>query len=545
MKGLAKQFEAVLWPVVRLPFALVLRSPSCRRSALPLSCQPLISSAPVREHTMSFDVSSLVESSSIIVILLVPRLLALHSIPIFDDAFITFRYAEHLARGYGLVYNLNSRVLGTTTPFFAILLAGLSWLRIEPRTGALAIGIASDVFTGLFCYSILKADLGRYTAITSLSIFAIAPNFVRISVGGMESGLFLACSLLIIYLLAEKRYGTALMLAAIAVYIRPEAVVLCGLAIVGMCAEPRRNSLYAIAAGFLIFAVPLVIIWSYYGTPIPSSILAKGRHVSGGIWGVVRVFFFPVGLVQALLTLLLPFGLRDVWRRSGFCKWLLVWTSLYVAAYLIARPVVFTWYALPVYFTEAVCAAAALARFTSRLVRYVFSVERSGLATAVAISMATWSVVWLVAGTAPVTKNIDDPLRLWCERNVRASDTIAAGDIGAVGYYSGAYVYDLAGLVWPGRFKYASQFDVILAKRPKFIFAEVSDYNQALFDSQSDVGRIYSPVVRFSKLGKKSIYPTRNEFAKGWQQDYVMFVRRDSAVAFTDRPEVLAVARVH
>ena len=46
-------------------------------------------------------------------------------LPIIDDAFITYRYAANLARGNGLVYNAGERVLGTTTPGYAILLAGV------------------------------------------------------------------------------------------------------------------------------------------------------------------------------------------------------------------------------------------------------------------------------------------------------------------------------------------------------------------------------------------------------------------------------------
>src|SRR5512137_2367998 len=43
-----------------------------------------------------------------------------------DDAFITFRYARNLVHGAGLVYNTGERVLGTTTPVYALWMAALS-----------------------------------------------------------------------------------------------------------------------------------------------------------------------------------------------------------------------------------------------------------------------------------------------------------------------------------------------------------------------------------------------------------------------------------
>jgi len=37
--------------------------------------------------------------------------------------FITFRYAEQIAKGNGFVYNIGEPVYGTTTPLFTILLS--------------------------------------------------------------------------------------------------------------------------------------------------------------------------------------------------------------------------------------------------------------------------------------------------------------------------------------------------------------------------------------------------------------------------------------
>lgn len=43
-----------------------------------------------------------------------------------DDAYITFRYARNLVEDAGFVYNPGEHVLGTTTPLYTLLLAGLS-----------------------------------------------------------------------------------------------------------------------------------------------------------------------------------------------------------------------------------------------------------------------------------------------------------------------------------------------------------------------------------------------------------------------------------
>ena len=64
-----------------------------------------------------------------------------------DDAYITFRYARNLVTGAGFVYNPGERVLGTTTPLYTWLLAGLA-LATGSRdfpTLALAVNVLAGV----------------------------------------------------------------------------------------------------------------------------------------------------------------------------------------------------------------------------------------------------------------------------------------------------------------------------------------------------------------------------------------------------------------
>src|SRR3990172_13278728 len=67
-------------------------------------------------------------SWAVLVALIVILALAARLIPgprTIDDAYITFRYARNLLAGQGLVFNPGERVLGTTTPVYTLLMAGL------------------------------------------------------------------------------------------------------------------------------------------------------------------------------------------------------------------------------------------------------------------------------------------------------------------------------------------------------------------------------------------------------------------------------------
>jgi hypothetical protein len=70
-----------------------------------------------------------------------------------DDAFITFRYADHLVRGHGLVFNAGERVEGYTN------LSWTLWIALGLR-----LGIAAEIWAGIWgiaCFAATLALLAR------------------------------------------------------------------------------------------------------------------------------------------------------------------------------------------------------------------------------------------------------------------------------------------------------------------------------------------------------------------------------------------------
>ena len=78
----------------------------------------------------------------------------------FEDALITFRYAENIASGNGFVYNANERVLGTTTPLWTLILAGAKFAGADLFSASKMLGILLDAATCLLMIAIMS-PLGR------------------------------------------------------------------------------------------------------------------------------------------------------------------------------------------------------------------------------------------------------------------------------------------------------------------------------------------------------------------------------------------------
>src|SRR5437870_9145345 len=66
---------------------------------------------------------------------------------VIDDAFISFRYAENLVRGYGLVYNPGERVEGYTNFLWVLLIAGFHALGADSLSAAKVLGALANAST--------------------------------------------------------------------------------------------------------------------------------------------------------------------------------------------------------------------------------------------------------------------------------------------------------------------------------------------------------------------------------------------------------------
>ncbi|HMG22775.1 MAG TPA: hypothetical protein VK607_15680, partial [Kofleriaceae bacterium] len=70
-----------------------------------------------------------------------------------DDAFITFRYADHLVRGDGLVFNPGERVEGFTNLLWTLWTAAGLWFGVSAEAWAEVSGVA--------CFAATLALLAR------------------------------------------------------------------------------------------------------------------------------------------------------------------------------------------------------------------------------------------------------------------------------------------------------------------------------------------------------------------------------------------------
>ena len=151
---------------------------------------------------------------------------------IVDDAYITFRYARNLITGRGFVYNPGEHVLGTTTPLYTVLLAGLALVTGSYDFPALAMGInAVSGATAVGLLYVLDKRLAEHQApaLGAALLWALAPYSVTFAIGGMETDLTIALLLTTANAHLSGKPRAMAVLSGLALLARPDTAILVGL----------------------------------------------------------------------------------------------------------------------------------------------------------------------------------------------------------------------------------------------------------------------------------------------------------------------------
>ena len=113
-----------------------------------------------------------------------------------DDAFITFRYARNILAGQGFVYNPGEAVLGTTTPLYTLLMAGLGALTGGVQAPfpllALLVNALADAATCLLLWNLGRRLGFERAGVAAALAWAVAPFSVTFAIGGLETSLYVA-----------------------------------------------------------------------------------------------------------------------------------------------------------------------------------------------------------------------------------------------------------------------------------------------------------------------------------------------------------------
>ena len=393
-----------------------------------------------------------------------------------DDAFISFRYAQNLALGHGLVYNPGERVEGYTNFLWTLMAAGVLRLGGDLALWSHASGVLLGVLIVLGTCRMAGPLIGPPWALVAALLTGTSQSLLLYTArgSGLETGLFTLLALAGggAYL-ARERLGPGGLVAAglafgLAALTRPEGLLVFALTALhaGLTAVMRQQGgpaerlratlppLLALGAPFLALFGPY-FLWrlGYYGDLLPNTFYAK---TGGGLKqierGLAYAGAFTLTIGGPLLLVIAAPWLRS-WRAA-----LVSWRS-----YALLVTLTYSAYIIVVggdHFRGE--------RFFAPLVPWFAILIADGLATLIqalpaparlarpllALGLAVGSLAAL-ARTAPfdtTIRGLDESVWIWREIGWWLYDhsppeaSIAVAGAGAVAFYGQRAAIDMYGL---------------------------------------------------------------------------------------------------
>jgi hypothetical protein len=449
------------------------------------------------------------------------RLLARYVLPQFDDSFIIMRYARNLAIGHGFRFNSDSMVLGVSCPLFGFLEALFFMLRLPMPTTVLILNIILDIFALMWGIKLLQQAEGRISSIIFGVSLALSPSLARITIGSMEVNLFLVLCLISISLFHARKTSIAIALSSITFFIREEAVLLVGILLALEFFRGSKMKALRLSLLSLLCIIPgLSLMYYYYGGIIPQSVLTKlGWHTPS--------FFYPLKLLfvnDPLGVVLLPFTVYGAWlalQKRGPIQTLVFFIMLLTLVYCGTRSFIMPWYGEVSHYAQFILAAFGIGTLLYRSTKISHHFDGHRLLYGGSImTIAVWSFVAWKSGPSKVRTNIYDHLATWGQAHPLDSMSIMAHDIGAVGYYTGAKIYDLDGLVWPSEARKNPE-GVVSTFKPTYLFLTRTKDSYELSRSPA-VQESYILTMTFAQ---DSLEVPLAKAPEEWNQNYVLFER--------------------
>ena len=421
----------------------------------------------------------------LLLVLAAPAAFTLITGNIWEDFFITYRSSLNLLHGHGLVYEVGRRVHTFTSPLGTLLpagLAGLAGTDDPQRVMALFRVVAIAALGGAWWLAAARLRTALALGVAAL-LWAFDVKTAAFSTNGMETALLILAVVVAWRALLDHRPVLAGVALGALLWTRPDGFVYFGALAAATVLlrgdEPWKFKDWLVVAGVgaVIYTPWFVWAWSYYGSPVPNTILAKGGNLANAdslklvAMYPLRLFFGHSAAHDAFLP---PYSLIGNW--PGWLPWfgrVLALAAAGVAAWpRCPRParVAGLAFALggfyltittraPWYFPAwAVLAYVAIGGGIETAVTALQAWPRSRwlLAGGVAVVVAAqaWIFVAVTAQLRAQQRIIEWGLRAQIGRSLQLSapspkETVFLEPLGYIGFYSGLAMRDTPGLCAP------------------------------------------------------------------------------------------------
>jgi hypothetical protein len=387
-----------------------------------------------------------------------------------DDAWIHQTYARNLVEFGEWSFIPHQPSGGSTSPFWSVLLAPGFLIGLSPLPWTYLVGSVILIVLGLFSDIAVRGLTQEYNPkIPWAGLFIVLEwHLVWAAASGMEtllSGL-LVTFVLILLAFGIKNYLLLGLIIGLSVWVRPDLATLLGPTVLVILMNGGKNQNRF--TGLLMLLIGFGVISAFYllfnlliaGTPFPNTFYAKQAEYAVLQNNPLLTRLFSITLLPLIGAgiILLPGAIYLAVDRIGKRDWAIlsgmIWFLGYIFLYALRLPVTYQhgrylMPAMPIFFIWGLAGLFKVGAVISKFRwKWVFM-------TAWQVSIGAALVAfWLLGARAYATDVavIESEMvatAKWVAKNIPPDATVAAHDIGALGFFAPGNLLDLAGLISP------------------------------------------------------------------------------------------------
>jgi len=403
-----------------------------------------------------------------VIYLLVSRFVYALGFPL-DDSWIHQTYARNLALHGEWSFRAGTPSAGSTSPLWSALLALGFLLRLAPYVWTYLLGGLILLALAILLESAARVLVASYRPkFPWVGIFiALEWHFVWAALSGMETLLhgLLLTSVLILLLTRARRYLLMGLLTGLAVWARPDGLTLLGpVMLVIFLAEQDTAAMLSALSKYLLGFAALFSFYIFFnlamgGTPMPNTFYAKQAEYT--YWQAkplleragqlsLQLFVGPsLALAPGIFAWAFQAVHKKIWERLAVLLWALGYFGLYISRLPVYQHGRYIMPAMPIFFFFGLLAFAEFDKSkTFKRYHWIGQAVWRG-----ALAMLTAGFIFLGANSyAQDVAFIESEMVVsakWAAQNLPPEAIIAAHDIGALGFFDGHELIDLAGLISP------------------------------------------------------------------------------------------------
>ena len=381
-----------------------------------------------------------------------------------DDALIYLRYVRNFQDGFGLVYNPGEKFNGLTSPLFTYVSLAASFLSGNLQ---LITTIISALF--LTCASILGGIIfsnGKWEAL--FTAVAIGSFGYFYGTFGMETPLFLMLIGLSLYLYkANSKYFT-IALALLSITRFEGALLAVVMAADYLIKNRRLPDTKILAFSLLVFLLPLVFNYFYYGDFLPATASAKLGQGNSGFWEgplrflniayLVKIYFSNSNISAYFFLISSAYGLY-ISLKDRVAVIAAIFFIILLSFYVGLNLPNYQWYYAPFFYLMLIFACRGIWGMSTYLVSKG-RLDYRAAAFVFLCAVTIFSLTKVVSFKEGVRNEAYATIGSWIKTNTPSSATVAMVEIGTVGWYADRRIIDILGLVNKYNAEYISKGDL-------------------------------------------------------------------------------------